>query len=550
VLKIPETLHAPAQIGRYRVLQNPRFLDDDVIKPLGTGGTSAVYLVEQDLLEGQSIRRALKLFSPTDEVKNKRAAIGETYGKRHFLDEVAVVSGITHQNIVGIIDAGIHENDPFFVMDYVDGPTLETLLGDAPEAHAWAKDAQEDPHLVTRLAQQICWPLAYLHARRRFHFDIAPKNIFLRQTHGKPHLLLGDLGVSRYVPPAKEIDDLSKEIFVAGTKAYTPPALEKYRKANAAPLEVLVKLAAHWDVFALGSVILELIETWSLSTKRELAALKLLCERMIDDPTLDADKVSSALDRLLPAHVLTVGIEELSTDASGKRRYINVPLAPVPASERVRDVLDHPVVNRLQLVPQLLLYRSVTPGGVHTAFESLLGSYGMALRCVTKLLAEPRFRVSFLTKEHEETLIATLLSRIDKMPLDRIIRLVEPDRPGARRQRLDALLSEKPDGSPVLRDVLTKRFRHADLDAVVNTLAGNTDGMAPYQLFTRSLIESSISARALDYLQRDAHHTGIPAGAGIDAGNIIESLRWSETDNTLGITRAGVTSAEHMLYVY
>ena len=493
------------------------------------------------------MKRALKLFSPTDEVKNKRAAVGETYGKRHFFDEIAAISNITHQNIVGIVDAGVHGDNPFFVMDYVDGPTLESLLGDNEEARSWADRAKADPHLVTRLAQQICWPLAYLHSNRRFHFDIAPKNIFMRSTHGKPHLLLGDLGVSRHLPPLDQIIDREKMIFVAGTKKYTPPMFESYRKTNSAPLGKLAEIAAHWDMFALGKVILEIIDVWKLEDKRELQALKLLCNRMMSNSALTADQVSSALERLLPAHVLTVGIEELSTDASGRRRYISIPLGPVPTSERVRDVLDHPVVNRLQLVPQLLLYRSVTPGGVHTAFECLLGSYGMALRCITKLLAEPRFRESFSPKEHEETLVATLLSRVDKLPLDRIIRLVKPDQPGDRRQRLSKLLSETHDGSAGLRELLVRQFHHADIDAVVDTLAGDTPDLKPYQVFTRSLIESSISARAMDYLQRDALHTGISAGSGIDAANIIESLRWSTTDNKLGIARAGVFSAEHLL---
>jgi len=274
--------NVPERIGRYRLLQNPRFEGEREIEPLGRGGTSAVFLVEQELVGDKSIKRALKLFSPTDEVKEKRAAIGETYGKRHFLDEIAVISGITHQNIVSIVDAGMHEDRPFFVMDYVDGPTLEAMLQSGEEAKIWAERASADPYLITRLAQQICWPLAYLHAQRRFHFDIAPKNIFMRLSNNRPHLLLGDLGVSRYVPPINQIDDPEKMIFVAGTKAYTPESLEKFRKGNSAPLGKLAELAPHWDIFALGKVILQLIDTWTPGERRKLEALKLLCARMLN----------------------------------------------------------------------------------------------------------------------------------------------------------------------------------------------------------------------------------------------------------------------------
>ncbi|MFY7926326.1 MAG: protein kinase domain-containing protein [Aquidulcibacter sp.] len=535
----------PTRIGRYRILQNPRFADDDDIRPLGRGGTASVFLVEQDLIEEKTIKRALKLFSPTEEVKEKRGNAGETYGERHFIDEVAVISGITHQNIIGIIDAGVHEGAPYFVMDYVDGPNLETLLSKTGEFDLSDK-ARLDPYLVTRLAQQICQPLAYLHAKRRFHFDIAPKNIFVRTVQGEPYLVVGDLGVSRYIPPIEDISE-DRSIFVAGTKAYTPSVLEPYRKTNSAPLQMLAKLAPHWDLYALGKVIQEIIAAWGLDDARELGALKILCARMISDTTMTAAQASVALERLLPAHVLTVGIEELSTDASGNRRYISIPLAPVPTSRRISKMLDHPVLNRLQLVPQLLLYRSVTPGGVHTAFENLLGSYGMALRCVTKLLADPRFRESFSVKEHEEMLVSVLLSRIDKLPLDRILRLVKPDEHGDRRKRLMGVLDEARHGSLSLKDLIESNFRSADLSSIVDVLSGDRTDLKPYQIFIRSLIESSISARAMDYLQRDSLHTGISPGSGIDTANLIESLRWSQTDNKIGIRRMGVFSAEHML---
>ncbi|MEA3061235.1 MAG: hypothetical protein QOJ94_1016 [Sphingomonadales bacterium] len=539
------------RIDDYVLVQNPKFEDEADVRPIGSGGTSKVYLVQQTLVEGRSIHRALKLFDPTDEVRSKRAAAGASYGSRHFLDEIEAISTITHQNIVKIIDAGMLADRPFFVMEYIDGPTLEDSLevdGDVPEgAIALRTAARNDPFLVIRLAQQICWPLAYLHARRRFHFDLAPKNVFVRWVDDKPHVIIGDLGVSRHVPVPDDELSGSEEVFIAGTKEYTPPALESYRAKNAIPLATLAPLAAHWDLYALGKVILRICVSWELASSRELEPLLILCERLMTDTTFAATEAASELERLLPVHVLTAGVEELSTDAFGHRKYRTVPLGAVPMTKRVNAVVDHPAITRLQLVPQLLLYRSATPGGVHTVFEHLIGSYGTALRCLTKLLSEPRFIAAFPRKNLEEALLTVLLSRLDKHPLDRVLMLVQPYKAGERREFFEQALHSHRGSTLSLADTVLTRFPNADLESVLDILCLPATELKPYQKLIASLLDSSINVHSMDYLIRDSFHTGISAGRGIDVSSIIESLRWSEASGRVGISLSGVFSLEHLL---
>jgi serine/threonine protein kinase len=219
-----------ATIGRYKVLQNPSHdASDPVAHPLGRGGTAAVYLVQQDMSNGISTPRALKLFSPSEKIEGRRVARGQTPGRQSFLQEISSISSLTHQNLVKIIDAGeLRPDQPYFVMEYVEGSALDNLLDStAADFENWKTRAQLDPFQCLRMVQQVCWPTSYLHSRRFFHFDIAPKNIFVREVNGRPHIMLGDLGVGRRVPPLSEITKSNShtKIEIAGTKKFTPVEL-------------------------------------------------------------------------------------------------------------------------------------------------------------------------------------------------------------------------------------------------------------------------------------------------------------------------------------
>jgi HD superfamily phosphohydrolase len=539
-----------SSIGPYRLLQKPGHEGEPTIVPQGAGATSLVFLVEQKLAGEKTIRRALKILSPEQELKDKREAQGDSYGKGAFLSEIEAISSITHQNIVSIIGSGFDdEKRPFFVMEFINGDDLQSILKQR-DSNIWLDKAKEYPYLILRIAQQICWALVYLHSNNRYHFDIAPKNIFIRPFDNtkniRPHVIVGDLGVSRSVPQPDQMQDSSVLVRVYGTREYTPEVLEPYRNKKPIAIGELAKHAAFWDLFALGKVILEIIETWELSKDRRLRALQLVAQRLTKVP-MTAEEAAEALDRLLPAHVTTAGVEELSSDAIGGRRYISIPLYSAPVSERVRDILDHPLLMRLQLVPQLLLYRSTTPGGVHTIFEHVLGSYALLLRCLAKLLSGDRFRASFWRKELEEAQVVLLLSRLASFPLDRILYDVSPLRQGERKAQLRDLLTRAQHNSPPLITVLNQGFRHYDVESVLAMICDLRESLTPEQRVVASLFRSSIDVRVMDYLPRDSHHTGIPAGSGLDIGNIIDNIFWSERNDEVGIKREATFAVEHLL---
>jgi HD superfamily phosphohydrolase len=539
-----------SSIGPYRLLQKPGHEGETLITQLGDGATSLVFLVEQKLAGEKTIHRALKIFAPENELKDKREARGDSYGKGQFLSEIEAISSITHQNVVSVIDAGYdHEQRPYFVMELVAGDDLRTLLK-VPPNNKWHERAKEYPYLVIRIAQQICWALVYLHSNNRYHFDIAPKNIFIRQFAStkipRPHVIVGDLGVSRHVPPLEQAAESNETVSVYGTREYTPEVLEPYRSKKPIPIAELAKYAAYWDLFALGKVILEIVQAWGLVEEPRLKALQIVADRLTKHPTT-AENAAEALERLLPAHVTTAGVEELSSDALGGRKYITIPLYSVPVSKRVRDVLDHPLLMRLQSVPQLLLYRSTTPGGVHTSFEHVLGSYAVLLRCLGKLLSGDRFRAAFWQKELEEAQVVILLSRLASFPLDRILYDVSPLAEGEKEVQLLDLLNTEKHGASKLKTVIADGFRQCDLNSVLAITCHPIDALSPEQKIIASLFRSSIDTRVMDYLSRDSHHTGIPSGTGLDIGTIIDNLFWSEENDQIGVTRDAIFPVEHLL---
>ena len=48
--------------------------------------------------------------------------------KERFAQEARVSGRLTHPNIVGIYDSGMHDKEPFLVMEFIDGTPLDTFV--------------------------------------------------------------------------------------------------------------------------------------------------------------------------------------------------------------------------------------------------------------------------------------------------------------------------------------------------------------------------------------------------------------------------------------
>ena len=150
--------------------------DFSVIEQIGLGGMGAVYKARQISLDRIV---ALKVLSPS-------FATDHEYLTR-FKNEACIAASLSHQNLVTVYAAGESEGNHYFVMEFVEGETVEQRL------HCEGKIPPEE-------AVNICLCIAQGldHAWRRaklIHRDIKPANFYSVSNQGD--VKLGDLGVAR-----------------------------------------------------------------------------------------------------------------------------------------------------------------------------------------------------------------------------------------------------------------------------------------------------------------------------------------------------------------
>ncbi|HZO73494.1 MAG TPA: protein kinase [Ktedonobacteraceae bacterium] len=103
-----------------------------------------------------------------------------------FIREAQIIAGLNHPNIVQIYDAGQQNKLLYFVMEYVQGPTLANLL------HL---DGTIPQYLAAEYAAQIADALdAAYQERHVIHRDIKPENLMLNRW-GKIKVM--DFGLAR-----------------------------------------------------------------------------------------------------------------------------------------------------------------------------------------------------------------------------------------------------------------------------------------------------------------------------------------------------------------
>ena len=148
-----------------------------VVRQLGQGGMGSVWLAEDTQLDNKPF--AIKIL-PSILVSNKRAY-------RQLKDEALVAMKLTHPNIVTLRAFEENNGNPFLVMDYIDGQTLDDYLA---EKGKLSEDA------VIRVLRPIAAALDYAHSEGVVHRDVKPANVMIRKD-GHPYIL--DFGIAREI---------------------------------------------------------------------------------------------------------------------------------------------------------------------------------------------------------------------------------------------------------------------------------------------------------------------------------------------------------------
>jgi eukaryotic-like serine/threonine-protein kinase len=191
-----------------------------VEREIGKGGNARIYLAR----DGQGQAVALKVLHP--ELLVSVAA-------DRFLREIRLSSQLEHPHIARLLDSGERDWIVYYVMTYVEGPTLREHLGRVGRLPVGE---------VGKLADGLLDALEHAHGHGIVHRDVKPENVVL-SAEG-PVLL--DFGIARAVA-ASGSDRLTRSGIAVGTSTYMSPE----------QITALKEIDRRSDVYSLGCVLFE-----------------------------------------------------------------------------------------------------------------------------------------------------------------------------------------------------------------------------------------------------------------------------------------------------
>ncbi|WP_226012698.1 HD domain-containing protein [Halomicrobium salinisoli] len=185
------------------------------------------------------------------------------------------------------------------------------------------------------------------------------------------------------------------------------------------------------------------------------------------------------------------------------------------------ELLETPPVQRLRHVRQLGTVDLVYPSANHTRFEHSLGVYYLADRALSHLGIEGQ--------QAERVRAAALLHDVGHSPYSHNVEELLHRETGKYHDDVHELL-----GRGEVARVLTEH--DLDPDAVADLVAGDGE--------LGQLVSGELDVDRMDYLVRDAHHTGVPYGT-IDHERLLRELRF--VDGELVLDEGNVQTAESLL---
>lgn len=222
----------------------------ELFEVIGKGGMGKVYRARQ-----VSLNRSVAI-----KVLNEDLAKHKSFIKR-FEKETASLAAMNHPNISAIIDRGHHANAWYFVMEYIDGPSLRQKIN----------AGKMDMVSLLDTFGVLCSAMAHAHRRGVIHRDLKPENILFTKDGV---LKVVDFGLANILDDQRRWE-LTRTKVSMGTVNYMAP--EQRRDAK--------HVDHRADIYSLGVMMYELL------------AGELPLGRF-DPPSKHRSEVSSRLDKL------------------------------------------------------------------------------------------------------------------------------------------------------------------------------------------------------------------------------------------------------------
>ena len=195
-----------------------------MIDKLGKGSMGVVFKARQ-----LSVDRVVAIKILLDPLAQNKEFI------KRFEREAMIAAKLSHNNVVNAIDAGQIDGHYYFVMEYVEGPTIKDYLD---------KNKVFEEREALRITLAIAEALKHAALKGLIHRDIKPENVILTKEGG---VKLADLGLARLTDDEKW--GLSEAGMAIGTPYYISP--EQVRG------ETHIDIRA--DIYSLGATLYHMV---------------------------------------------------------------------------------------------------------------------------------------------------------------------------------------------------------------------------------------------------------------------------------------------------
>ena len=225
-----------------------------IVAPLGSGGFAVVYLARDTWIDKDV---AIKV----PHRQNINFA--------ELLREPRLLAALDHPNIVSITTAEKQENVFFIVMEYVQGDTLEELIGGG------AMDVRK----ALDFARQACEAVRHAHGQGVIHRDLRPPNMLVSRAGV---LKVADFGTSRFL-----------EIAARGTTVIGSPAYM-------APEQFEGKAVFASDIYSLGVTMYQMLTgVMPYETPTPTSLDRLLRGDLVRPPRVHAPSIPASVNDLV-----------------------------------------------------------------------------------------------------------------------------------------------------------------------------------------------------------------------------------------------------------
>jgi HD superfamily phosphohydrolase len=450
----------------------------------------------------------LKTVKPYIADEKERNRVKETLDK-----ECRILKPLSHRCLPTIYESNVECELPYYICTFHPGET-------------WNKFRRAKKTLRTEEAHFVIYSLIdafqYLHQMGRTHCDAHEDNILISEHVFAEGILIIDFGSGhRESDPSPETPDRGHAGF-KDLEGQIRFQRDVDRKSAATEFKL-------YDYKALGRLLALMSPVFcSNASHDQILAYREFCIILQNDSvTKDWEYVKYQFNFVVSPRFLSESTKQLFATSDGSRNCIIIPASSeIVIGDAIQKVIESAGFQRLRGIKQLSFCEWVFPGATHTRIEHSIGVFGIAKKALDFLAVDPWLKQRFTPTNMRSCLLASLIHDIGHYPFAHVIEHYVSSRYSADRE-LRTQVNH-------LAQTLKILDENEEIRTVVSTEWGGDDVIVDCKRILNGnmgvlskIIDGTIDCDKIDYLKRDAHHCGVPYGAGFDADEVISSFRSS-----------------------